>query len=109
MGKNQNIRKRSLLDDVSTDFKSKFECTTNTDHDPGVKIEGNPDSVNLMNPDSVNLMNPDPFLTDGWRGQEDWEYEEEYAEEYAVCSLEDMLALLQSDDEVLKETFSRDE
>jgi hypothetical protein len=33
-------------------------------------------------------------------GQEDWEYEEEYAEEYAVCSLEDMLALLQSDDEV---------
>ncbi len=54
-------------------------------------------------------MNPDPFLTDGWRGQEDWEYEEEYAEEYAVCSLEDMLALLQSDDEVLKETVSRDE
>ncbi len=49
------------------------------------------------------------MLFDGWRGQEDWEYEEEYAEEYAVCSLEDMLALLQSDDEVLKESVSRDE
>ncbi len=84
-------KKISCLKDF---LKSKLECITVTDHDPGVKIEGNTDSV--------NLMNPDPFLTYGWRGQEDWEYEEEYAEEYAVCSLEDMLALLQSDDEVLK-------
>ncbi len=46
------------FDDVSKDFlKSKFECITDTDQDPGVKIE--PD------PDLVNWMNPDPFLTDG--------------------------------------------
>ncbi len=98
MGKNENIWKRSILDDVSTDFKK-----------PNYVHYGYGSGSGSSDPDSVNLMNPDPFLTDVWRGQEDWEYEEEYAEEYAVCSLEDMLALLQSDDEVLKETVSRDE
>jgi hypothetical protein len=46
------MKKISILDDVSTDFfKTKFECITVTDYEPVVKIEPDPDSVNLMNPE----------------------------------------------------------